>query len=497
MQNNVHREIFLSTFYNYIGTTVGYIISFFTLLYLTKSLTVAQFGHYSLILNTQTFFFLLLALGLPSVILRYASEYLVKHDYRIVRRIIWSSMGIVMLFGILVSAIMSVIAGKYPGAVNRFFLSEYLFLSVILGMLRAQVRMCEAAFFAFLKQGYKIFFDILGALLTLALFICSIRLGFGLLGIVLSIAVVDIFLVVAYLLRIESYTRGRASSSSKSDLSRYFTFGIKEYATKLLSFFWDSKIDGYIVAFYLGASMTGIFYFAVTVTTALVESMPSALMQSMSQSVFTRHYVEHEDQQRLIYLFSLINKLKAFFVFPVFLGFFLVIDRVVTMFFGKYTDSIPIFYILLFFMIFYIFTMPLRSIAAVLEKNEISLWGNVVILYKIPMTIFLTKSYGLAGTAFAVGTSFLLNFAVQRFFTGKILEIGYPWKAFYKISINSLAACIPVLFFKPFANDVPSLIILIFIFVVTYLGISFLNKPFDGRDRQILNRPFKKVVFNF
>ena len=409
----------------------------------------------------------------------------------------WSSMGIIMFFGVLVSIIMAILARKFPGTVNRFFLSQYLFLAVVLGMLRAEVRICEAAFFAFLKQGYKIFFNVLGALLTLFLFVFSIKLGFGLLGIILSIAVVDLFLVVAYILRIELYTRGKISIPSKIDLNRYFTYGIKEYATKVLSFFWDSKIDGYIITFYLGASLTGIFYFAVTAATTLAESMPSSLMQSLSQSVFTRQYVKYENQKELAYLFSLINKLKAFFVFPVFLSFLLVIDKIVIIFFNKYTESILIFQILLIFMIFYIFAMPLRSIVAVLERNEILLWGSAVILYKIPMTIFLTKNYGLIGTAFAVGTSFLLYFVVQFFLTRRVITIVYPWKAFYKIFLNSLVVCIPILFIKPFVKDMISVLILILISVAVYLGISFLHKPFDDYDRQMLNKPFKRILFNF
>lgn len=497
MQDNIPKRIFISTLYNYIGSVSIAIISFFTLIYLTRNLSVAQFGQYNLILSTQVFFTLLLSLGLPSIILRFIPEYVVKKDFGIVRKIIWYSISLVLLFGIVISILAAILSKNFPDTINKFFIAEYLLLSSVLGLLRVEVRICEASFFAFLKQGYKISFEVLGTIVKLYLFILAIKLNFGLLGIILSIGAVDIFLTISYLLRIETYMKAKTVLSTEMETKRFFKYGIKVYLSKFFAFFWDTRIDAYIITFYLGTVLTGIFYFVINIVTVLTEYMPGTIMYPISQAIFARQYAKYKNQKELIYLFKLNNKLKAFFVFPIFIGFLSVIDKIVILFFPKYTDSIQLFPIILFFMLFYIFLMPITNIISTLEKNEISLLGNIAILYKIPMTIFLTKNFGLIGTAFALGSSIFIFFIIQLFLIKRLIKICYPWFAFFKILINSLIAIFVALAFRPLIKNIFSLCIFILISGLVYLVVSFLNKAFDDYDRQIINKPFNKLIWIF
>jgi O-antigen/teichoic acid export membrane protein len=494
---NISKAIFLNTLYNYIGSIFIAIFSFVTLLYLTKNLSVGEFGEYNLILSTQVFFVLLSSFGLPSIVLRFIPEYIVRNDYSAARKIIRYSIAIAVLSGIVLSIISLLLSKAFPEIINKFFIAEYLFLSSVLGFLRVEVRICDSIFCAFLKQGYKTFLEVLGAGIKLLLFILSIKFGFGLFGIILCIGIVDMLLIIAYLFRIEYYLYGKKSTTTDLSKSRVITYGIKEYTAKVLSFFLDTRIDAYFITFYLGVASTGIFYFVLNIVTMLAEYMPGNIMQPVSQAIFARQYAKYENQKEINYLFKLNNKLKAFFVFPVFIGFFLVSDKVVILFFNKYENSIQLFPIILFFMLFYIFLIPIRNIITTLEKSEITVLSSIVILYKIPMTILLTKNFGLMGTAFAMGSTLFIYFLIHFFLTKRLINLEYPWHAFYKILTNSLIAGVAILFLRPFIADIFSLCGVIFLSGIIYLIVSYINKTFEEYDRQIINKPFKRLMWNF
>ncbi|MBM3253838.1 MAG: hypothetical protein FJZ16_06280 [Candidatus Omnitrophica bacterium] len=496
VNNNVSKQIFNSTIYNYFGSFSLVILAFISLSYLVRNLSIEQFGQYNLILSTQIFFVLLLNLGFPSIILRFVPEYIVKNDFATSKKIIFFSVTIVFLIGIIVLIIVQILSRIFPNLLDKLFLSGYLFLSALLGLLREEVRIFEATFFALLKQGYKICFEILSAIIKILLFVLSIKFGFGLLGVVLSIGIADIFLIFAYLIRINRYLY---SNDKQANLSKYrlFTFGLKEYMAKILSFFWDTRIDAYFITLFLGTASTGIFYFAINMATMLAEYTPGSIMQPISQVVFTRQYAKYENQKELSYLFNLNNKLKAFFAFPIFTIFILSFDKIVNLFFNKYNEAINLFPFISLFMLFYVFLVPIRNVITTLEKSEITVISSMIFLYKIPATIFLTKKFGLIGTTFAIGSTIFFYFVIQLFLTKRLIKINYPWRAFATILINSLIMGILILLTKPFIKNIFSLICCTILSIFLYIAVSFFNKAFNSYDREIINKPFNKTIWNF
>lgn len=502
MVNKVPRHIFLNTLYNYIGTVPISILSFFILIYLTKNLSLEDFGKYSVILSSQALFVLLLSCGLPSIILRYIPEYLTKGRYNLAKKMILNSSLIILILGVVITSCLALISKKHAPLIDKFFVAEYLLLASLLGLCKAEVRIFESAFYAFLRQGYKISVEASGLLIKCILFIFSIEKGFGLRGVILSIGLVDFILTIAYFLRIKHYTNslkdeGRGAGDAPLEKKRIVVYGTKEYLTKLSAFFWDNKIDAYFITYYLGFGATGLFCFAMNMISTLAEYMPGSLLQSMGQVIFTRQYAKNEDKKEIGYLFQLNNKLVIFTVLPVFISFVLLSDKIVWLFFSKYIGSLFLFPIITFFMLFYVLLLPVRSVITAIEKSEITLMSNIVILYKIPMTIFLTKKFGLQGTAFSVGTSFLLFFIIQLLLTKRHIRIGYPWASIFKISINSIAAGLVILLLKPLVNNIFSFSFILIIFLILYLAMSFINSAFSEYDRQIINKPFRKPLWRF
>lgn len=497
MIKNIAKAMFINIIYNYIGMFSSSVLSLATLIFITRNLNLGQFGEYNLVLSTVVFFTLLFNFGLPSVMLRFIPEYIIKNDYRALRKIVRYALGVVLLLGLIVSIASGVIASLYPALINKFFISGYLFAVSIIGMLKSGMRVCEAAFSGFLKQRYKVTIETVSVFIRLILFVVSVKLGYGVFGIIISIGLVDVLLLVFYIFRIEYYIRNETQKLSEISLPRFVRYGVKEYLGKLLAFFWDNRIDAYIITYYLGSASTGIFYFAVNLASMLTEYMPASVMQSMSQAIFARQYVKNSSHSEIAYLFQLNNKLVFFTIMPVLICFVALSGILVGLFFNKYSDSIILFPAIAFFALFYVLHMAVRSVITALERSEVSLLSSIAILYKIPITIILTRKFGLQGTALALGTSMFLYFLIQLMLTKRHINIGYPWQSFFRMMVNSLAPGFIVLFLKPVIKDIFSLLIVVLLSVVAYLVASFINKPFSEYDRQILNKPFSKPLWNF
>lgn len=497
MKQGIARSIFANTVYNYMGSIIISILSFVTLLYLTRNFSIEQFGQYNLVLSTQAFFVSLISMGLPSVILRFVPECIVKNDYIAARRIIFYSSGILFIVGVIAAIPTFALQHILRNFSQTLPFLKYILVALFLGLVRAEVRLLETAFCAFLNEGYRIFFEIMGSVLKLLLFAVSIRMGAGVVGAILSVGIVDIFLIFVYSLRMRLYLKLKTTGSVKIVTQRLISYGAKEYSAKLMSFFCDMRIDAYFIAVYLGAVPTGIFFFVIGIVSMISEYMPGSVMQSSSQVVFARQFYKSGNYKELKYLFALNNKLKAFFVFPVFIGFILLSDKIVAVFFKNYFNAVKLFPIILAFMLFYIFLIPLRNIVATLEKNEITLISSMVFLYKIPAAFFLTKNFGLTGAAFSAGSTIFLYYLIHLCMTKRLLTIHYPWKAFFTILINSLIGAVLLITLRPYITGVFSLCAAIAVFVCAYFAASFLNKAFNDYDRQILNKPFFKPLWNF
>jgi O-antigen/teichoic acid export membrane protein len=463
-----------------------------------RNLSVELFGQYNIILSTLVFYVLLLNLGIPSIILRYLPEYTVKGDFDNAKRIMKSGLFITLGLGIVLIFVSFLITKYYRDLIYRFSLTQFLFIAAFLGLLRVQIRILKAVFSSVFQKGFQNLFENASMALKLSLIIFTLAKGYGLMGVFISIGIADLFLVIAYLMRIFGYFKNKQTTVGEISKKRFLRFGLKEYFAKLLSFFWEGRIDAYFIIFYLGAYATGIFYFVINTATMLIQYMPGTVMQPVAQALFARQYTKSKSPKELNYLFQLSNKVNVFFIFPAFLGLSVLIDKIIPYVFGvKYVESSNLFPIILFFMIFYLLLFPLRSIITALEKSEITLLCNLVILYKIPALILLTKKFGLYGTAFALGTSIIIYFFITLFLTKKLIKIQYPWLAFGKILFNSIIVALFFYFTRSYIHNTFSLISVIVIGGLIYIIVSYLNKAFSKNDRMLINQPFKRAIFVF
>ena len=66
-----------------------------------------------------------------------------------------------------------------------------------------------------------------------------------------------------------------------------------------------------------------------------------------------------------------------------------------------------------------------------------------------------------------------------------------------KFSINILVMAVVVVFLRGFANSIASVIFVMIIAGLVFLGLSYLNKGFGNKDREILNKAIGKKIWVF
>ena len=498
MEDSVQSKILKSAIYDYLGSFTNAILLFLILIYLLRNLSVEQFGQYNVILSTIIFFVLFLNFGIPTLILRFLPEYIVKGNFKIAKKFISNGLLLVLGAGVFTVVISYFIDKFHNDLLNKFALAQFLFIAAIIGFLRVQIRILKAVFSSFFQKGFQNLFEVFSSFLKLCLIIFALRMGYGLIGVFTSIGIAELILIVAYIIKVSGYFKDKENRGYEISKKRLFKFGFKEYIAKLLSFFWDSRIDAYVITFFLGTYATGVFYFVISIVMMLVQYMPGTIMVPIAHALYARQYAKSNNKKELNYLFQLNNKAKTFFIFPAFLGFIILVDKIVPFIFGsKYEESLVLFPIILFFMVFYLLAIPVRSIINALEKNEITIISGLVILYKIPALILLTKKFGLYGAAFALGTSVTIYFFISLVLTKRHIELQYPWMAFSKIFLNSIIMGIAVYFMKGYVHNLSTLILVIIVGIVIYLITGYMNKAFSENDRKLINQPFKRLVFNF
>jgi len=370
-----------------------------------------------------------------------------------------------------------------------------------MGILNIIKKAGEEILNALFMQVFKNACEILTGLLKAFLFIVVLNYGFGIEGLIIVITAVTAFQSLLYLLSIKPYFSGikPPEKLEKDEIKRFFIFSAKSHLFIATAFFWDMAIDIYIIAYLLGSVSTGFFSFASSISFFVLHWSPGIVLNPIISPLFVKQYTKHKDPVILKDMFTFYNKLKAFFAFPIILGIWSFIDKFVAIIYhNKYAPSILTLKILVLSVMIMAFTIPIRNIFDVFEKNEFSLYANIVVIYRICASLVFIRHFGITGAAYAYCSSMLLFFLIHLILLKRIINISYPIKAFLKILFNSLIMSASIVILKSFMVDsLLWLTVNIIIAVLIYLLLSYINKPFEAKERNLINESFGVLAWHF
>lgn len=493
------KNIGKNTVYVYLSRVIATIFSGIIFIYISRSLNLSDYGLYSLFSSILIFYAIILPLGFPTSMLRFIPEIMENKKIETLTYLIKRCLLIIFCCGGLFLIFVFCLQNDIGRLFNNAGLRNYLPVLTIIGIFTAQNVLFESVANSLFLQKNITLYELITAVIQLSLVVLFLKGGYGLFGLVLAMVVAGILLFLLYFNKMANIvSHANAHPKDKSIVKRFFKYSLKDRLFIITGYFWDVTVDIYIIAYLLGSSAAGLFGFAAFMSLFLRDWMPGYALQNLIRPLFVKIYTKNNSKDDLRYLFRFYNKFKAFFVFPVITGMWLLIDKIILFIFSpNFLPAAGILRVLLFFIMLQSFLRPINNMFSVLEKNEIPLYTNIVILYRLAASFLLIKYFGIQAAAWAFGSSILLIFFIQYFCLRKILQVEFPYSGLLRIAFNSLVMGGVIFLLRNKITNLISLIFVIALGAAVYAAMSYFNKAFRENERSLLNSVAGIKVWHF
>ena len=505
MSTNLAQKAFSGSIHQYVASLLMFIFSSLTSIYIIRKLAVEDYGTYNFIGSLITIAQYVTSLGLGPTIQRYLPEYREKGNNYFQKRILFVSMLIRLLAGfffILVFLIANdriIITFNLPVSFSKF---SPLIALIILLTLESQL-LGDAALVALFENRYWNFSRSTYMCLRFILFYLSLSMGYGILGILWSWLIVEVILFLLFL--IKAYKIIFSLPTKKTEIQplpirRFINFGGYLILQQSAWFFRDKATDIFLISYFFGTYEVALYSFAFGMPLKLMSFSPGSKLRGIFTPLFVRSYTKTNDKQQLSYFFELVNKIIFFSMVPIFVILMILADKVIIYVFNPaYLKVANMFVLSLGFLMIWQFAYAYVPIIYTLEKTKILFIGSLFAFYNLIVDIILIPSLGILGAILATGSAGVMlpiyyHFAMKR---EKEIELKYPLRAFAKFSVNTAITAGIVFLMRDFINNFLSLIYVLVIGGIIYLGLSYLNKGFDEKDRKIFNNAIGKNIFVF
>ncbi len=501
------RKSFLSTISVYVSTIVQIIFTFVASIYVIRYLSVADYGAYKLIASIMTFAAYFISFGLENTLGRFVPEYLSKGKYKNVNKLL-----LVLLF-VRISAIFVfigiVVLFKHP---IFSFLNLPGVLMTWLGVICIFIFLekTKSLFGTSLLASYlELYLDkinvIAVSIIRFILFLLVVYNNWGLGGLILSILVVDVvsfvYLLFLSIIKYRYNVQRYKPKIEKLEYKRINRFALFSFLAVSTGVFREIMIDNFVISHYLSASFVGLYSFAAILVGFLRQLNPISILRGVFNPLLVkRYYTANGDKNILIFFFEFFNKLFFFVSIPMFIGLGLLSKQIIILIYNpKYLQTLPIIYILLISYSIGFLSYTFTSIINVLEKNELFFYSGIFSIYNLVMDIILVAKYGIMGAAIATGSALVLQYFYYFYFTRKLTKINFvfPLKSLFKSLFNLLPMVAFLLFFKHFITNLALLIFAIFLAIFIYLIMSYINKLFSEKEREMINSAIGKKLWVF
>lgn len=505
MSSELLNKTFSGSLHQYAAALVMFIFGSLTSIYIIRELAVEEFGMYSFIIGLITMAQFATSLGLPQTIMRYLPEYREKQNNYFQKRITTMAMLIRLLAGLIFVSIL-LIANNWiinifnlPLSSQKFF--PLIALIILLGL--ESNLLGNAALVALFENKYWNFSRTTYTCLKFILFYFSLSIGYGILGLIWCWLIVEIVLFLLFMFK--AYKVIFSLPVKKEDIQplpirRFLNFGKYLILQQSTWFFRDTATDIFLISYFIGIDDVGLYSFAFGIPLILMSFSPGSRLRAIFTPLLVHRYTKANNLNELSYFFELINKTIFFSMIPTFIILMIISDKVILYIFNpEYLTVTNLFILSLGFMMIQQFPYAYSSILYTLEKSKISFVGSLTAIYNLIMDLILIPPLGILGAILATGSGgiillFYFYFAMRR---EGIIELKYPLRAFARFSVNTVITAIIVFLLRGFIKDVFSLICVLTIAGIVYLGLSYFNKGFDDKDRKIFNDAIGKDIFVF
>jgi O-antigen/teichoic acid export membrane protein len=278
--------------------------------------------------------------------------------------------------------------------------------------------------------------------------------------------------------------RGAWVAGEHRRLARY---ALPWYGGKVSSLLFDVSTDVYLISFFLGPAAAGLYSFAYSAASQLMQLLPSTfLWPPLTAAMVGR---ARQDLSLTAMVFRFVSKLLLFSAVPMLAMIALLPDRIIALVFGpQYLSAATVLVAWTIVLCLRECEEPLRMLLVIKEQSHRLFWNRILIGYYLAASIILIPRFGIEGAILATGTTSGLCLLITALAARRFKPSRYPWTAGRKILLNGLVLLAFAWWVRPFLVTLPRLLIGAVLLGLGYLVVSAINKPFESDEINFVRR---------
>jgi O-antigen/teichoic acid export membrane protein len=483
---------------------------FITSVMLIRYLTVEEYGSFRFIYSLTAIVAYISSCGIEGTLLRFVPEFIEKKQLRNCASLLFLAVAtrVSVLIGLLGSALLcqnfliesynfsNHLRDLYTSVCLFIFLSQthgvfgLTFLSACFEQRKSSAIECAAMLIRLISIGSVIYLD----------------LGFQ--GIISYMVLIEGFLFLTYaLFAIEKSHKYKKHEINKGKLprlnySRIIKFSAYSSLLSLTAVTRELAVDNMVIAHYLDITHVAIYSFAISIVELLSNMNPSMFLKNIVTHIFVRKYTANESLDFLDFGNQFLIKLAGFFMLPIYISISILMHPIIVLIFkSDYTAAIPIVNCLMvFFFINNVLAYGISHILFTLELNKYRVIGSLLTgIINLILDIILVPYMSLMGAAIATSISGLLlliyYYAIAHYSTK--LSLTFPWQGMLKILFHGIVVGLVLIIARPYIENTFSLALSTIAAAMLYLSLSYINKPFSERERELINKISKRNIWPF
>jgi len=497
---NLSSSVRKSSLWMIVRLGVSLTVGVFVTTYVIRSLSVEEYGVYTVLYSMIGYVGVIAGFGIPSVFQRFIPEALQKEQYGLLKRLVLRG----LILRILLSAVAVGVIYSLHGPIGRLLqlgnFVDYLTIFAWGIVLSLEATLLTQVLHSLFLHKYSVIASTIHTVFRGGCIFVLLQMGWGIHG-VLWAEVASWGLWGALLAAFYYWNFSRlhpTKERARLPLRRYFRFGGFAAFNKIGESVLGVSTDFFVITAFLGPGAVALYAFADRVLKMLKHCLPQNILLDVIRPTFYAKYAKSGDSQDLKDMFNLLVKIGAFFTFPLAAGILALGDQmIVHVFKPEYLEAKPILWILTATLAIGIFTAPTGFVLLAIEKPQIGFYAKVFAVYNLVAELLVIQRFGVMGVVLVTGSAIVMKNLFIYYFARLHADLRVDWRGLFSVATNAALMAAVLWLLRPFVTGLLSLAFVAAAGGCVYLLCAWGNKAFTARERRWVNRVAPRPVFVF
>ena len=497
---DLHASIRKSSIWMIARLAVSMTVGVFVTTYIIRSLSVEDYGIYTVLYSFIGYVGVIGSFGVPEVFRRFIPEALQKKQYGLLKQLVFRGLVLRLLLSAATVGVILALQGPVGRLLKLENFLDYFSIFAFGIVLSLEASLLTSVLHSLFLHKYSVIAGTIHTVFRGACVFVLLQMGWGIRG-VLWAEVIAWGLWVALLARFYYWNFSRqhpTKEQARLPLRRYFRFGGFAAFNKAGESLLGVSTDFFVITAFLGPGAVALYAFANRVLRMLTRCLPQNILLDVIRPTFYANYARRGSSQDLRDMFNLLVKIGAFFTFPLAAGILSLGDQmIVHVFKPEYLEAKPILWILTATLAIGIFTAPTGFVLLAIEKPQIGFYSKVFAIYNLIAELLVIQGFGVMGVVLVTCSAIVMKNLFIYCFARRFVGLRIDWRGLLSIAVNATLMGVILVILRPFVTGILSLAIVAAAGGCGYLICGWVNKAFTPRERGWVNRVAPRPVFVF